>query len=1094
MKHASLVALLALVLAASALAADQTLLLRQPDLSDDHLVFVYAGDLWLADRDGTSPRRLTTSPVDESGPRFSPDGKLIAYNATYENNLDVYVISVEGGQPTRLTWHPGPDFLSGWTADGKEILLASFRETDHGRSGQLYQVSLDGGLPAKRMEARFFQGAYDADDARLAYIAHGPAYNGLFGGATGWKGYRGGTAPEIRIMDMRAQTAVTIPGAGATCFNPVWLDGALYFLSDREREIYNLFRYDPADGALTKVSDERTWDIRAANGHDGTIVYESGGRLKTLDPAGGRVSEITVDIDPDLPQLRTQWKNAARAIQNSTISPTGKRALITARGDVFTVPIDDGSTRNVTLTGDTREYTALWSPDGGRIAYIVDSKKGQKLVIVDQDGGGERVTHDLGDYFYFLRAWGGGDEPRIVFTDNHNSLYVMTVDGGKIDKIATGSRRGGLGVSISPDGGWLAYTVERPNFQSDLMLVDLENDETYRVSDGMADAASPAFSPDGKYLYFAASTNSGPLQVGLNMTSQERPYRAGLYAVILAGDGKSPMLPESGDEEVAEEEDEEEKDEDADKEEDEEDEGPAIDVEGLSDRIIALPVAERNYRNLAVGHDNALYYVQAVQPGATNEPPGSRAVAQNALYRFDMEEQETKSVLSGVNGFTISSDGKKMLIGMVAGTLMVADAGASLDAKPVDLSGLRVKVDPREEWAVIFDEVWRMEKEYFYDPDMHGLDWNGVYKRYRPLVDHVGRREDLNALLVEMIGEMQVGHNYLGGGDTHNESGANTGLLGANLVVENDRYRLARVYDGEAWNPFFDAPLAVPGNEAHEGEYVLSVNGRELTGDDNIWEFLQGTAGQQVTLEIGAEPNGDESREIVVEPVRGENGLRLWRWIEDNRKRVDEATGGRVGYIYLPNTAGAGYTYFNRMFFAQLDKDALIIDERANGGGQAADYIVQVLSREHLSGWKDRDGMVYNTPQGAMHGPKLMMIDQDAGSGGDYLPYAFRHLGIGTLLGKRTWGGLIGIMHNPSLVDGGFLSVPFFRFYDANHEYTVENEGVAPDIEVDLDPVATNRGVDSQLEAAITEILAQLEGFVNPVPTEAPDYPTEPGE
>jgi tricorn protease len=387
-----------------------------------------------------------------------------------------------------------------------------------------------------------------------------------------------------------------------------------------------------------------------------------------------------------------------------------------------------------------------------------------------------------------------------------------------------------------------------------------------------------------------------------------------------------------------------------------------------------------------------------------------------------------------------------------------------------------------------------MEKEYFYDANMHGLDWDGIYDRYRPLVDHVGRREDLNTLMVEMIAEMQVGHNRVGGGDTHDEEGPDTGLLGANYVIEDGRYKLARVYTGESWNPFFEAPLAVPGNEAREGEFILAINGAELTADDNIFELLQGTVGEQVTLRVGPEANGDDARDIVVEPVRNEFMLRLWRWIEDNRRLVDEATDGRVGYVYLPNTAGAGYTFFNRMFFAQIDKEAMIIDERSNGGGQAANYITEVLSRVHLSGWKDRDGLVYNTPMGAMHGPKVMLIDQDAGSGGDYLPYSFRHLGIGKLIGTRTWGGLIGIFANPLLTDGGVLTVPFFRFYDADHEWTVENEGVAPDIEVALDPIATNEGRDTQLERAIDEVLSQLEGFENPVPDEAPPFPTELGK
>jgi len=1081
-----------LALLAQPVTAQQTLLLRQPDISADKLAFVYAGDIWVANRDGSAPRRLTSSAVEENSPSFSPDGSLIAFAAGFEDNTDVYVIPTAGGQPRRLTWHPATDIPTGWTADGRSVTFVSDRETDHGRSGQLYHASLDGGLPQKRMEARVFRGVYDADDRRFAYIAFGSGYNGLFGGTSGWKGYRGGTTPAIQIMDFSAGAVTTVPGAGSTNFNPIWLGDQLYFISDRDRKVYNLFRYEAATGDIVKISDEDTWDVRAAGGHADTIVYEAGGHLKQIDVATGAVAEIVVDIHPDLPQLRPEWKSAGRTIQSADISPTGKRAILTARGDVFTVPIEDGSTRNVTNTGATREYTAIWSPDGGQLAYIADSLTGQTLIVADQSGMGDRREYRLGSFFYELLGWGGGDRPHIVFQDNHLSLYAIDLSGGGVSKLSTGARREDIDVAVSPDGQWLAFTEEQPNFQRDLLLHNFTTGSTLKLTDGAADVASPAFSRDGAYLYFAASTNSGPTQVGLNMTSQERPYRAGLYAMVLAADGKSPLLPKSGDEGDGDEpaEDEDKQGDDA------SGQVPVtrIDVDGIFSRVVALQVAERNYASLAVADDGKLYYLDAVQPGASNEPPGDNAAEANQLMRFDFDKKEAQSVLSGVDDFALSADGKHLLIARVDGSLATAELGDEIKPEPLKLDDVRIRIDPREEWALIFDEAWRMEREFFYDPNLHGLDWQGIYDRYRPLVDHVGRREDLTALLVEMIAEMQVGHNRTGGGDIYREDGAKSGLLGANLRIANGRYQLARVYTGESWNPFVEAPLATPGNSAREGEYVLAVNGRELTASDNIFEYLQGTAGQQVTLRVGPSANGRNARDIVIEPTESERELRLWRWIEGNRRQVDEATGGRVGYVYLPNTAGAGYTFFNRMFFAQLDKQAMIIDERSNAGGQAANYVIEVLSRMHLSGWKDRDGMVYNTPAGAMHGPKVMLIDQDAGSGGDYLPYAFRTAGIGKLMGTRTWGGLIGISANPSLVDGGALVVPFFRFYDTHHEWSVENEGVAPDIVVTLDPIATNAGRDSQLEAAIAEILVELQDFASPVPTEPPPYPTKLGE
>ena len=875
---------------------------------------------------------------------------------------------------------------------------------------------------------------------------------------------------------------------GANNFNPMWIGEDLYFLSDRGDKIANVYRFDAESSAVVRVSNENVWEVRSAGAFGSAIVYEAGGRLMTIDLDSGATSEIEIFIQPDLPQLRPQWKSVASTIQSADISPSGKRSIVTLVARCSQCRSKDGSTRNYKHKRQRREYSGIWSPQGGELAYIADSQSGQSLVIADQTGMGDARDFELGPHFYELLEWSTENGSHIAFSDNHLSLYVIDLDGGNVRKIATGVRRDDIEATFSPDGRWLAYTREQANYHRDLMLFNLDSGNSVPVTDGAADVASPAFSRDGQYLYFAASTNSGPTQVGLNMSSQERPYRAGLYAAVLSAAGKSPLLPSGGDENA---------DDELAEDEDDAAEAPVevrIDLDGLADRIVALPVAERNYASLGVGDDANLYYVDAVQAGASNEPPGDDAEEANALMRFDFEEKEATSIVSGVQDFSLSAAGTHLLIANVDGSLTVAEISENPEPEPLKLDGLRIRIDPREEWRLIFDEAWRMEKDYFYDPAMHGLDWQAVYERYRPLVEHVGRREDLSALIVQMIGEMQVGHNRSGGGDRHREEGTDTGLLGANLTVENGRYRLARVYSGETWNPFFDAPLATPGNEARDGEYILAINGRPLGAGDNIFEFLQGTAGKQVTLQVGPQANGRNARDIVVEPIRSERNLRLWRWIEDNRRLVAEVSDNRVGYVYLPNTAGAGYTFFNRMFFAQVDKEAMIIDERSNGGGQAANYITDVLSRQHLSGWKDRDGRTFNTPAGAIHGPKVMLIDQDAGSGGDFLPYSFRQLGIGKLIGTRTWGGLIGISANPDLVDGGSLTVPFFRFFDADGNWGVENEGVTPDVEVTLDPIATNQGRDSQLEFAIRDVLTQLDEHGDGIPSTAPAYPTRVGE
>ncbi len=1066
-----------------ATAEDQTRLLRQPSVSADHLVFAYAGDLWVAARDGSQPRRLTGSPVDEHNPRISPDGRLVAYAAAYDGNTSIYVIAIDGGEPKRLTWHPTNDIPVGWSADGKSVAFASRRETDHGRSAQLYHVPAAGGAPVRQMAARFFRGQWDQEGSRLAYIDFGPAYDGLFGGNAGWRGYRGGTTPSIRIIEPAEGRVQSIEGKRVNDIHPFWLGGQVYFLSDRANKTFNLFRFDPESENIEQLTDEAVWDIRWADGHGEQVVFEAGGLLHELDLASGQSRVLNIHLRPDLPQRRPGWKNVRNNIQAARLSPNGKRALITARGEVFTVPVEHGSTRNLTRTDGQREYTALWSPSGDRIAWIVEAPTGQTLIVADQQG--QRLDeHPLGPDFYQIRAW-DAEGDRIVFTDNRLGLHAIELANGRIRQIDTNLRRSDFDLALSPDGRYLAYTLSQANYHRDLMIFDFSAGRSHRVSDGMADVAAPAFSRDGRYLYFAASTNVGPMQFSLDMSSQERPYRAGLYALVLAADDPSPLAPRTGDESGND-----------DNNDNNDDDPPAtrIDFDGLFARTVALPVAKGNYGNLQVARDGALLWMHYGQPGAIVDPPGRGNAHHHVMRRFDFDKREDQVVFSGLHGFDISASGSHVILRTGNGNLAVAETGAEIKPESLDLSGLRMFIDPAAEWAQIFDEGWRMQRDFFYAANLHGADWDAVYERYRPLVDHVGRREDLNELMVEMIAELHAGHNRVGGGDVHRPSGPGVGLLGANFEIRDNRWQITRIYTGESWNPFLRAPLARPGQAAAEGEFILAVNGRELSADDNLFEALYNTVDEQVSLRVGPRSDGRNAREIVIEPIENESQLRLWGWIEANRQAVHEATEGRVGYVYLPNTAGPGYTFFNRMFHAQLDRQALIIDERSNGGGQAANYIVEVLSRRHLSNWVYREGLMATTPKGALHGPKLMMIDQDAGSGGDWLPYAFRELGIGPLLGTRTWGGLIGIFNNPPLIDGGIMTVPHFRFVDVDNRWSIENEGVAPDIHVQLDPLATNDGRDSQLEAAVEEILDMLANFEDDIPRQPPPLPTELGQ
>ncbi|GGY56991.1 S41 family peptidase [Parvularcula lutaonensis] len=1109
---------LALTLMAGAAHAE-TLLLGDPAISGDRIAFTYAGDIYVADRDGQNARRLTSHQGSEHTPHFSPDGSMIAFTGDYDGNQDVYVVDADGGVPKRLTWHGEDDIVQGWSADGSAVAFSSPRETNHGRSDQLYHVSPEGGMPVRQMDARFVMGDWHEDGEVIAYIPTRVAYNGLFGGSSGWTGYRGGASPSIIVLNPDTEEMTEIPGDRTTEIFPMFHGDDIVFLSDRDdSKRFNVYRWDAASQEVEQLTDETDWDIIAADIHGDTLIFERGGRLALMDLDSGEETPLQITLNADLPQLQPGFKDATRNIETIAISPTGKRAIVTARGDVFTLPVKDGSPRNLTAEGGDRAYSGLWSPDGQRVAYVHDDGETQRLVLRSQvydgeaespglsDGiafirsliegdSAEAKSFDLGDGFHQLLAF-TPDSESIILQDDQLRLRRIDLDDGDSDTLATHERRAGFEVSISPDGRWLATSVEKENFMQDLVLIDLESGRRRQVtvSDGMADTGAPAFSRDGKYLYFTASTNSGPAQVGLDLSSQEKPYRAGIYVAVLSDEGMSPMAEGKGDEPAKPGRDDEEKNGENGEEDTGEEVKTDLDTDDLITRIVALPVPEASYYNIRTVDGGDLLYLMAEQPGAAVNPPGTPFAAGTKMMRFSFDDKKASEVTSGVFGFEVSHDGKHMIAVKPGGQMLVGETKPGAELKPLDSSSMRVMVDPRQEWEQIFDDVVRMEAKYFYDPDMHGLDWQAMAEKYRPFLDHVGRREDLNTVLVQMIAEMQVGHNRVGGGDVWRGEGPGVGLLGADLSPAGEGVRIDRIYSGEAWNPFLQGPLAEPGLDVEEGDFILTVNGKPIGEDGNIFMHLQGTAGQQVVLGVADNPEGRGLRPVTVKPVGGEGLLRLWSWVEDNRRMVEEETDGRVGYVYLPNTAGAGYTFFNRMFFPQSGRDGMIIDERSNGGGQAANYITDVLGRSYLAGWKDRVGAVFNTPGSAHYGPKVMLIDQDAGSGGDFLPYAFREEELGTLMGTRTWGGLIGISANPSLIDGGFLTVPYFRFFDADGEWSVENEGVAPDVEVKLDPVATNKGEDSQLNAAIDKVMEDLEGWVDPVPDEAPAYPTELGQ
>jgi tricorn protease len=1105
--HAFLGGLCALALlldGGGALAANDppTRLLRQPTVSKDHLAFVYAGDIWVSDRDGQHPVRITTHPATEFAPHFSPDGSWIAFSAGYDGNVDVYVVSVNGGQPRRLTWHPAADIVTGWSPDGKRVLFVSDRQIANSRSGQLYEVPLEGGYERKVMKAVAAEGAWSGDGKRLAYRPYIMAYQGV----SGWRQHRGGDTPPIWIIDPSSNALEKIPHVNASDHDPMWIGNDVAFISDRNDGAANLFLYDSRSRAVKQLTHETVWDVRNAGAYEHTIVYEVGGELKAMDVTTGQIRPIPIHLAAQVVQARPQWKDATRNITSAQLSPSGKRVLITARGDVFSVPTKDGSVRNLTATSGVREADALWSKDGQSVAYLSDAGGSQSLLVGDAVGLKKPMRHNLDPASYYrLLAW-SPDDRRIAFQDNHLHLYAYDLKTEAVTLIDTDKRRSGFDTSFSPDGQWLAYTISGDNYLTRVRLHSFATGQSADLAEQLVQTDDPAFSGNGDLLYFTASIDAGPSRFTLDMTTQERPLRKALYAVVLAADGHSPLPPKSGDEELpaAKEKsahDSKEADNkrgkheaEAGKKESGSDEAGAtkptrIDLAGLSQRLVPIPVAERNYDSLVVASDGALFYLSRKQAGTSLDPPGASREANAELYRYSFEDRSEKMLRASVAGLAASADRKKLLIALGEGKFEVADATEKLDAKPLDLSGLRMLVDPREEWHQIFAEAWRMEQQFFYDPSMHGLDWKAVRARYEPLLEFVQRREDLNELLVEMIGELQVGHNRTGGGDIYTERPAGTGLLGADFGIDKGLYRIQKIYRGDRWNPFLVAPLAASGVNVAEGDYILAINGHGLDARVNIFSLLENTVDKQVSLTVSMDGTDKGARTVTVIPIANEGGLRQWEWVQHNREYVDKKSAGKIAYVYLPDTADGGFTYFNRMFFAQTDRDGLIVDDRKNNGGQAANYVLEVLSRKYLSGWKDRDGLVSNTPAGAIYGPKVMLIDQDAGSGGDYLPYSFRNLNLGPLIGTRTWGGIIGIFANPELIDGGFLTVPFFRMYSPDGQWRIENEGVAPDVEVQLDPAAVNAGNDNQLDAGIAAVLEQLKSAKSVPLKAAPPYP-----
>jgi tricorn protease len=1080
------VPLLLLVVTATLLADGRTLF-RSPTVNKTHIVFAYADDLWIVPRAGGEASRLSNGPGMETDPIFSPDGSQVAFTAEYDGSVDVFVVPSSGGVPKRLTFHPGVDRASGWTPDGKEVLFTNSGST-YSNMPRLYTVGLNGGLPKEVPLPIAADGALSPDAKSIAYLPWARADQS-------WKRYRGGRATAIWLASLADSSVVKVPRTDSNDHTPMWVGNTIYFLSDRSGP-YTLFAYDVPSKKLTQLLEAKGLDIKDANASSDAIAYEQFGEIFLYDLKAKKANKVNINLNADLLSVRPRMEKVSQYLRNASLSPTGVRVAVEARGEIFTIPAEKGDIRNLTNSQGVADRDPAWSPDGKWIAYFSDESGEYQLHLRDQTGRGEvtKIALEAKPTFYYDLNW-SPDAKNLAYVDKKGQLWYVDIAKKQpvlVDKANYEGARTEVQPRWAPDSRWIAFNKQLKSGYSAVMIYSLAEAKSTQLTDGLSDARDAAWDKNGKYLYFTASTDSGPGLLGLDMASNNRPITRSIYLTVLQRSEPSPLAPESDEEKAVEAKAVEEKKPDA-KPEAKPDAKPEakklevkIDFEQIDQRMLPLPIPARNYERLTAGKTGTLFFLEfpVVQAAATG--PGS-----TTLHKFELNKRKSDVFMAGANGFDLSANGEKILIAAGQGRWMLA--GTAAPPRPgegaLKTDQLETLIDPVAEWKQMYKEVWRLERDFFYDPGYHGLDIQSASERYELYLRNVGSRNDLNYLFSEMLGELSIGHLFVRGGDQLNEpKTVNGGLLGADYKLENGRYRFAKVLEGDNWSPQTRAPLTQPGVNVKAGEYLLAVNGREVKDSDNIFEVLEGKGGKSVLLKVGPNANGEGSREVTVVPMPNEGALRTLTWVEENRKKVDQASGGKLAYMHLPDTAFGGYRNFNRYYFAQADRQGAVLDERFNSGGQAADYIIDHLRRPIWNYWAARDGDTYTTPGMLIRGPKVMLANEYSGSGGDLLPWLFKRAKLGPVIGKRTWGGLVGIGGYPPLVDGGSVTAPHFAFFSPEGKWEVENHGTDVDIEVDLDPKAWREGRDSQLDKAIEVALAELKK--NPiVQPQRPAYP-----
>jgi tricorn protease len=1087
-------ALSALLLFAGAAGADpntrDTRLLAQPATNGTHVAFVYADDLWTARIDGTEVRRLTTDDGVESSPAYSPDGKLIAFSAQYEGNTDVYVVAADGGVPKRLTWHPGNDAVQGFTADGARVLFTSGRAAFTGAHAQLYTVPAGGGLEELLPLPNAYQATYSPDGKRIAYNPLPPAFQQ-------WKQYRGGRVSRLWIYDTTTHAVEKVPQPPSRCndVDAMFVRDTLYLRSDRDGE-FNLYAYDGKTRQVRRLTTHSDFPVLGASAGGGKIVYEQAGYLHLLDPATGVARKLTIGVSADLRETRPRFVKGFDYVRGLGMSPSGARAVLELRGEVVTVPAEKGDARNLTNTVAVHERSPRWSPDGTRIAYFSDESGEYALHVRAQDGKGEVKKLALGGAGFYTGLRWSPDSRKIAYIDNSQTLFYVDLSTGTVKKVGGNrvySPASALRGDWSPDSKWIAYVAGTHALVTTAFAYSLEQDRSFPITEGLSEVAEPAFDKDGRYLFLFSSTDAGPVQDWFAQSNADMRRTRNVYLVVLRKGIPSPLAKESDEEKPKAEQDAEKRLEGGERKAadtgqkaegtetktgsaDDPAKAFSIDLDGIEHRIVAVPVPAGDLFNLQAGEAGHLYYQK-------------RDGQDVSLHHYDLAKRKDDVLVPALSNYVLSGDGKKIAYEKDRTLFITSSAKVTAGEGRIAAGDIEVRIDPRAEWQQIFDEAWRINRDYFYAPNMHGVDWRAARARYAAFLPDVATRGDLNRVIQWMCSELSVGHHRGGGGDRLEQAKAVPGgLLGADYEVSAGRYRFKKVYGGLNWNPDLRAPLTEPGVDVKAGEFLIAVNGRDIRPPANLFSFFENTSGKLVELTVGPNADGTGSRTVSVVPIANENTLRNRDWVEGNLRKVDTATGGRVAYVYVPNTAGAGHTYFKRYFYPQAHKDAVIVDERFNGGGSVADYYIDILRRPFISHWAMRYGEDLKTPTASIQGPKVMIVDEMAGSGGDLLPWMFRKFALGPLIGQRTWGGLVGVLGFPVLMDGGGITAPNLAIWTPEEGWVVENEGVPPDIEVEQTPADVIAGRDPQLEKAIEIVMAELKKNP-PAKATRPAYP-----